>query len=96
MPQQTLARLRRQTLEATDERKIVCICCSLEGLRNFSFCKAFYLLTWLAEASGVVSCLRASLTLSIAKTACWGGEGRGGEGVGQGASRPFMKTHLSP
>ena len=31
--------------KAVDKRKIVFILCSLRELRNFSFCKAFYLLT---------------------------------------------------
>lgn len=77
----TLASLCRQVWKIRDWRKIIFICCSPEGLRNFSLCRAFYLLTRGPRASAVMPCLRASLTLSIAKTAC----GRGGEGK-KGAS----------
>lgn len=73
----TLTCLCQQVWKIMDWRKIPFICCSLEGLRNFSLCRAFYLLTCGPKASAVMPCLRASLTLSLANS-LW--EGRAGKG----------------
>lgn len=70
-------------------RKIIFICPSPDGLRDFSLCRAFYPLTDGGRASAVMPGLRASLTLSFAKTDC----GEGGQELAIVVH--FVKAHPS-